>query len=199
MRVTSTDTPSAFPPAARISAAARSATSCRRPATTTRAPAWARPPAIPLPSPVPPPVTTATLPLRSNGFVTIGPPLRLDEMHGCSDCSAHIKKGGVRPAFFPRGGPDLRCGNCFVGNTFSRQRLAGPTREAIVGSSRASPDPLVNSCPCRDGRDPVETLPLPATRSRPSCIFWGRPRGPSAGDTSRIIAISCLTAPSSLL
>ena len=53
-------------PSASISAAAFSTCSSRRELATTSAPASARPSAIACPSPVVPPVTTATLPLKSN-------------------------------------------------------------------------------------------------------------------------------------
>jgi hypothetical protein len=65
---------------------------------------------------------------------------------------------------------------CFLADTIARSRLEDTAHRAIVQSSRASPDPPVNSCPCRDGRDFVETLPLPATRSRPSCFLRRPPK-----------------------
>ena len=67
--MTSTSTASALR-AQRLSSATASALLCAlRPATTTVAPAPARPRAMPRPMPPLPPVTIATLPLRSNGFI----------------------------------------------------------------------------------------------------------------------------------
>src|SRR5208337_2734054 len=85
-----------------------------RPSTAIEAPAWASPRAMPSPMPPLPPVTMATLPVKSNGFTSVSPTGSRDE--------------GDRPGR-PRTGPNCRTAR----RTSANRSVAAPATRCYPG------------------------------------------------------------------